>query len=1724
MDPMSRPMRPTPRQLRRVMIVAALAVVAITASLLIGSRPGPAPSSSPIAATTQTPSQGPGSTSTSPAIEPWEPLALQPIVPVANLNPVAADAAGVRRDTAFVMQSLTAEPAADMARRLEVVPATGVEVSAGADATHATLRPKAPLVPGGVYRFVLRDVDGALAGQWAFRVRGPVQIVGTLPSDRTTGVPVATGIEVTFDQEGTADIAPFFVIEPEVTGRFERHGRTQVFVPSQLDPATVYTVTIKAGLGRTGTDLKLDQDVVFRFETATAGSAAMRWIVGRDVIETSPSEAPIIGLVARNVDDSNGEARPLPTTADLKVYRFESEAAAVAALRTFLLAPRWATLSGPTLPVADLSLTVAFTATLDVLPDPYGDAPRSVAVRFPAKLAHGWYAVEVEGSVPAYVFLQVTRVSAWVTVLTDRSILWVNDVVAHEPIAGATAALPGKAAFGTSGADGVLNAPTPAALLPAAIVNGDSAAASTLAVGATPSGPTVAGGTTPPPIVVVRSGRDALLLAFDAASDDGVYRGEWWENFASADETYWSLLFTDRWQYRATDTIATWGYLRTRDGNDVPSSVDVRVVPVASSSLVDAPAQATAHVQPDARGVFSVKLSIDQATLGTYLVAAVVDGRVVASKFIEVTVIRKPEYQLGVSADHLAVTAGTSVRLAATATFFDGTPVPAIPLRLEASDQTFGPTDGAGEAAIDWVATPNEDQETASEVWLSVTPTGPELGDINSHASVVVFAASEQLDATGDVTGGRLKVSARLRAVDLVVVERQLAAGTWSGDPGGRGIARRRVSVVVTELVPVRKKIGTRYDFIEKVTVPVYQYDIQRKVVSTTGIVSGTDGRFVIDIAVPSSSHEYEVRVSTKDSGGRVVQRTTRAGAPLRDFPNDAVTFATPGGGFAGEKGYAVGDPIAWTMQSNAGALPSSAPNRYLYVVAQRGVVKVQTSDSPTFRRTFRASDAPGIFVIGVRFTGFTYAPKAAAWADLDTKERRIDVTVTADRAGYRPGDDITLRVRAVDPSGNPVAADIVLQAVDEKLYAMGAASTPDPLSEMYRRVDSGIVRITSTHQVPTASGGEGEGGSAGGEGPRTDFRDMLAFVRLRTNADGLATTTFKASGDLTAWHVAASALTSDLRAGVGELLIHVGLPLFASVTVADEYLVTDRPAVRLRTFGLDLKAGDVVVYTVSSPTIGMAPTTVSSTAFTDAWVSLPALRLGRHALDVAVVAPNRKDAAGKPLADHLVVSFDVIDSRLLVPRTGYGQVGAQLPAGPASVAATYAFTDAGRARYLPILEDLVASTSVRLDRGLAASMARSMLVDIFGRDLATLPPDTFDPSRYAIEGPIDAGSVGEIGDWEHVGIALMPYGGTDPWLAARVAIIDPGNARAGQLRWLLEAIRDDSSQPRDLHVAAIAGLASLGVPVFGDIAALRAETDLSVFEQIHLGLAAAAIGDDATARSIEHELAAALGQRLGPWVRLFTSSERDDIAEMTALFAALAARVADPLAPAMLDYVLSHPSAETSHALETAATVAALLERTPASATSFAYTVDGKRTVVDLAEGESMTISLTGAQRATLIVESLTGDVGVAVSWREPADVESLVLDTTISLARTAPAAVPADRLVTVDFRATFTTAALDSGCYAVVEQVPSGLVPLAGVVGQEADSSIIWPSDVMGQQVTFCVPHDHLNNLVGAHLRYMARVVSAGTFTWEPALMTIDGVPEVVTVTGATSVRIDQ
>jgi hypothetical protein len=305
------------------------------------------------------------------------------------------------------------------------------------------------------------------------------------------------------------------------------------------------------------------------------------------------------------------------------------------------------------------------------------------------------------------------------------------------------------------------------------------------------------------------------------------------------------------------------------------------------------------------------------------------------------------------------------------------------------------------------------------------------------------------------------------------------------------------------------------------------------------------------------------------------------------------------------------------------------------------------------------------------------------------------------------------------------------VQAVDEKLYAIGGASTPEALGDLYAGVDSGILRITSTHQVPTRVGPEGEGGDTTGGGARSDFRDTLFVSIVSTDAAGKGTLTVRLSDDLTSWHVAATAVTDALQAGVGELLVPVGLPFFVEATVADSYLVSDRPSIQLRAFGSGLSAGDPVEFTVSSTTLGLAATKLSGSAFEPIWFSLPALSLGRQTLDVAATT-TRLDAAGKPLGDRLLAPFEVIESRLTEVRAAYGTIVALPdPLGSAGIT-TYTFSDAGRGRYLPLLRELLQPAGPRLDRTLARWLARSVLINEFGYDPSDLPrsSSTSPPTR----------------------------------------------------------------------------------------------------------------------------------------------------------------------------------------------------------------------------------------------------------------------------------------------------------------------------------------------------------------------------------------------------------
>ncbi len=1695
------PRRPT-RPQAAVTAIVFVVIAALGTGLVIQAAHSSAPGSSPGAESPAAAS--PAAASTAPAspgassVADWAAVEVGELPVVATLEATEQDGAGVAPDATLTLASRSGEPARAIADRLETSPAMEFTVAPSADGRMATLTPKAALTAGRTYRVALRTPDGALAGSWAFHVRGPVNVTSTIPGDATTGVPVRTGIEVTFDQDDVTTMQSHFTITPAVEGRFEQHGRTQVFVPSSLQPATLYTVTIRHGLPRTGTDLVLEKDVVFRFETEGAGGPpAARVRFGRDVFEVGPGERPAVAITAIVPQLEDGTSGPAPTTVNVNVYRLPSLDAASATLSAFLAAQRWAEFSDPLMPTDGLPVVAHFEAKLESL------SQDALLLRFPEALDEGWYVIEIPGTRVAQAFLQVTPVSAWVAVLSDRTVVWVNDVSTGSAVRDATVTLDGGALVGRSNASGLAIAATPSGIVPPA------------AVGAEMAAPPVS-----PILRVTSPAGKTVLVPFGVAGYGDTYRGEWSEKTVQADATYWAMLYTDRGVYRRDDTIAVWGYLRGRDDGGVPASVDVRLVTGGADRSQGAPGIVTVGARPGTDGAFTAELRFAGLPLGGYEVQAVVDGRVVLSRWVEVTVIRKPPYQVGLVSDHTAVIGGTSVEWTATATFFDGSPVPALDLRFQGDlvgDDRTATTDPSGNVSLSLVAQPEDNAEDEGSRSVGVTPAGPESAEIASYGNVLVFPSAYDLAARGVIESGRLSVDGSLRKVDLAKVERAIAAGTWAGDAAGDAVGGKRIAVTVTEIVPIRRLVGNDYDFIEKVVRPRYEYDFQRKTLDTLTVVSGADGRIRFSLAVPHADHEYEVVLSTKDGAGRLQRRTVMAGQPFEAVADQGVSFVEADGRPAGEKAYGIGDRLTWRITDDGRTLPSGGEDRYLYVIAQRGLRSATVTDSPTLQHTFKAADAPGVFVIGVRFTGTTYAPKAATWANFDQQERALKVKVTADRDRYRPGETATLSVRTTDAAGHPVATSVVLQAVDEKLYATGGASIPRPLDDLYQRVDSGILRLTATHQVPGRSGQEGEGGDTTGGGGRSDFKDTLVFRELRTDATGRASTTVKLSDDLTSWHVSAGAVTADLRAGAGDLLIPVGLPFFVEVTVADGYLVSDRPVIGLRAFGDALRAGDAVVFSVESPTLGLAATRVTGTAFEPVAFELPALSLGRRSIVVGATATTRTGEDGKPLTDRLTSTFAVIESRLTAARTAYGTVGSDVPslAGTSGLT-TYTFTDAGRGPLVPLLLDLAEPGGARLDRSIAQSVARGLLIAEFGRASASLPPLDFDPSRYPV-----SESAGSEGDAATPGVGLLPWSGPDPWLAVRVALTAPDALNRDSLRAALSALLHESNTKRDLAIAALAGLASLGEPVLTDLQTAGREPDLTTTERLYLALGFAAAGDDSSAIAIERNLLGRDGERLGAWVRLRVGSDLDATLEATSLLAIIAAGVGDPLAAGMADYVMANPASDTLHDLDLAAYATRSLERTPAVAASFAYTVDGSRTVVSLDPGEAFSVALTSEQQATLRLEPVGGKVGVAVEGRVVVAPATLDPHPDLTLTRSAPDnPVPADQIVVVNLTATFAAKA-PTGCYDVVELVPSGLAPLSIGLGETDESGVSWPTSVVGQEVRFCAVND-VKTGHSARLQYRARVVNEGTFTWEPAVMQLPGAPELLAVTPARTVVI--
>jgi len=1620
-----------------------------------GALAGSSPGTDPLAEGDPWASLDPSATS--------EPAAGEVAAPTAVLTARGATGAVVPLDTGFRLASADGTPASVLATRLTVQPTFAFAVAPEAGDQAALLTPAEPLQPGTIYRFELAGPGGVPLDSWAFQARQPLRVVGTLPENQAADVPVDTGIEITFDQDGVAGAETHVSVAPATPGRFEQHGRTLAFIADHpLAPATIYTVTVSGGVSVTGTGEATDKDTKFQFETAatSAPSSAITFSFPDQVLESPTAERPVMGVWWFSED------QPAPKTFRIEVYRLANLTAAIDAFRALRARPDWSRWSTDGLvDTTRLSREVG----ADVPLQKYRDA---FWLQLPETLAPGWYLVQHPGGTrPIQTVLQVTDVAGYLSVSQTRTLVWANDLKTGRPIVGATATSNGTDIGRTDG-NGLALGPTPAGLLPEAAQN------CILPCDA---------------VVTVQTadGRSIFLPAALPQDKMDLYSAPY---FGSADAAshYWTLLHSDRDRYRQTDTVNVWGVVRDRDDGTVPATVVLRITPQPYDDGNVRPPVASLTVHPGPAAAFSGSLPLTDLAAGYYTIEAVVGSDVIQSRGINVGPIAKPAYRLDIQTGRHVYIAGDRIKITVGASFFEGTPVPGVPLRINGFVGRNVVTDASG-TAIHRTIAKVDGQEGPLQTTVEVSPARAEEGEITAASrEFVVFPSSRNVDATARIAGGRVQVSGSVHRVDVNRLESEITDGRpiWELDPNGAAVRGATVTVRFVELVPVRTQTGTDYDFIEKKVVPTYDERVDERAAGSIRVKTAANGTYKASIPATTKNHDYNVIVTVADADGHVAQITSYAGRhPWRVYEDRNATLRQTGVSGNESALFGIGDRVDLTMGDPTIKQAAGDGTRYLFVVSQRGIHSATVQASPRYATTFAPWAAPSLYLGAVRFTGHGYVGPVSFAAAFRAADRRIQIDMSVAAARYAPGDTATVNFTTRTATGAPTAATVILRAVDEKLYTIGGASQDDPLAELYAPVGSGIVGTYLSHRNPRTGGGGG-GDTGGGGDDRVMFRDALLFKAIITDARGRGSVSFPVSDDLTSWRVTASAITSRLEAGTGSVLVPVGLPFFVDASIAPEYLAADRPSIPVRAFGSAVAPGDAVTIEVTSKTLGFDSGPIRVKAFETTTVPLPALHVGTQTITITGTTGSGATAR----TDRLTRSFTVVETRLTAARTAYVDLPVTGSFSGGTGMTSVVVSDANAGRYLPLLTDLAEGGGARLDRGLAADIASSLLVSHFGSGSTQRGGGTFDAARYqATDG----------------GLALLPYSSSDLELSALVALVAPDRVNQNALENFLRTIYGDAAETRERQMFALAGLAGLGDAVLPALQAAAASNALTTRERLMIGLGAAALGDNATARSIAGSLIAAHGEQLGQQARLRVGSAAADVTTATALIAVLTAAVGDARAPLFWAYVEENPAVDQLEVLPAAAYLTGMLARLPVRPASFAYSLDGTRTVIALEGGRSFELSVTARQLASLTIERIAGSVGVTTSWHETIVPTALKPDPDITISRSVRpiGTVGSADLVKVELTVTFGLQAA-AGCHQVTELVPSGLTPvgsLASWVDPNSEEPIpgngaTMPYDQTGARVFFCA--DPSGASPSRILRYYARVVTPGTYAWEPAI----------------------
>lgn len=647
-------------------------------------------------------------------------------------------------------------------------------------------------------------------------------------------------------------------------------------------------------------------------------------------------------------------------------------------------------------------------------------------------------------------------------------------------------------------------------------------------------------------------------------------------------EPYNGVIYTDRPIYRPGQTVYFKGIVRTDDDGryGLPDLAELRLVIYGSDGK-----ELYNELLPVSNfGTFNGQFALsDQAALGEYQISIRADEGLWIppfSAFFQVAEYRKPEFLVDVQADREACVQGDTIAVNVASSYYFGGALrdAAVQWRLLSQDYYFqwagkgwwdfadqdltawqrpytpygelvtegrGRTDDEGRFTFQLPASLGK--RAMSQIFtIEATVTDVNNQEVSARTSAIVHRG---LFYIGLQPQGYVGTAGRAQKVNIITV-----------DTEGITVTNVALQVVAYEhrwySVQERGPEGRLSWTTKAEDIPIY----------TTTVTTNDRGMAVMSF-VPEKGGTYRIRASGRDERGSQISASTYVWVSSEEYTSwprenhDRIELVPD------QKGYAPGDTAHILVPS-----PYQGQTTALLTIERGHILEHRVvtlaSNSEQIVVPITSEHIPNIYVSLYILKGEDATNPLASFKlgyallSVSPREKELQITLTADRETYKPGDVATYEIRATDYSGRPVEAELSLALVDLSALALSGDQGPDLMSRFYSERGLGIQTASSlsiSHDIvvvekETARDAKGGDGGEGGLAVRQDFPDTVYWnPAVRTDAQGRAQVQAKLADNLTTWRMRAVAVTQETQVGAAradivttkELLIRPVTPRF---------------------------------------------------------------------------------------------------------------------------------------------------------------------------------------------------------------------------------------------------------------------------------------------------------------------------------------------------------------------------------------------------------------------------------------------------------------------------------------------------------------------------------------------------------------------------------------------------